>query len=156
MKTQKTPASITLSPRKNTPWYPYRHWRILPALCSYRWCHQIIKHLGPNSWLSKTNMVNSKMDMVDAFKQIPIHPSLWPLHGLHWDNRYYFFTWLVYSSRSSPKISDSQSSAICWIAHHNYNLTNTLHLLEDFLVTDAPRSPKPPVPPPASSTSALH
>ena len=94
---------------------------------------KVIKLLGPNSWLSKT-------DMVDAFKQVPIHPTLWPLHGLKWDNQYYFFTRLVFGSRSSPKIFDSLSSAICWIACHNYNLTHTLHLLDDFLVIDAPHA----------------
>ena len=37
----------------------------------------IIKSLGPGAWLSKT-------DMVDAFKQIPIKPSLWPFYGAKW------------------------------------------------------------------------
>ena len=78
--------------------------------------------------------------MVDAFKQVPIHPTLWPLHGLKWDNQYYFFTWLVFGSRSSPKIFDSLSSANCWIARHNYNVTYTLHLLDDFLVINAPHT----------------
>ena len=94
---------------------------------------KIIKLLGPNSWLSKT-------DMVDAFKQVPIHPSLWPLHGLKWDNQYHFFTRLVFGSRSSPKIFSSLSSAICWITRHHYNLAYTVHLLDDFLVIDAPHA----------------
>ena len=33
---------------------------------------------GQGSWLCKT-------DIVDAFKQIPIHPSLWHLYGVKWN-----------------------------------------------------------------------
>lgn len=93
----------------------------------------IIKRLGPGSWLSKT-------DMVDAFKQVPIHPSFWHLHGLKWEDQYYFFTRLVFGSRSSPKLFNFLSSAIQWIACFKYKLTHTLHLLDDFLVIDAPSS----------------
>ena len=49
----------------------------------------IILDRGPGSWLCKT-------DIVDAFKQIPIHPSLWHLYGVKWDEEYFFFTRLVF------------------------------------------------------------
>lgn len=87
---------------------------------------RVINSLGPNVLMCKT-------DITDAFKQVPIHPSLWPFHGIGWNNQYYFFTRLVFGSRSSPKIFDSLSSIITWIAIHNYNLPHTLHLLDDFL-----------------------
>ena len=86
---------------------------------------------GPGSWLCKT-------DIVDAFKQIPIHPSLWHLYGVKWDEEYFFFTRLVFGSRSSPKIFDQLSQAICWIAQHNYGIGFMLHLLHDFLTVDPP------------------
>ena len=86
---------------------------------------------GPGSWLCKT-------DIVDAFKQIPIHPSLWHLYGVKWDEEYFFFTRLVFGSRSSPKIFDQLSQAICWIAQHNYGIGFMLHLLDDFLTVDPP------------------
>jgi hypothetical protein len=91
----------------------------------------IIKHLGPASWLCKT-------DMVDAFKQLPIHPSTWPLHGIKWLGKYYFYTRLVFGSRSSPKIFDKLSSAIAWIAKNEHGLEFTLHLLDDFLTIQPP------------------
>ena len=92
---------------------------------------RIIKSLGPGAWLCKT-------DMVDAFKQIPIHPSLWPFYGAKWHDKYHFYTRLAFGSRSSPKIFDWLSSAIAWILQNKFNLTHTLHLLDDFLVINHP------------------
>lgn len=87
----------------------------------------IIKKLGKKSWLIKT-------DITDAFKIMPILPKLWPYHGIQWDGKYYFFNKLVFGCRSSPKIFDTLSHAICWIAKENYSINNILHLLDDFLV----------------------
>ena len=86
----------------------------------------LINTLGPHVLMCKT-------DITDAFKQVPIHPSLWAFHGIHWEEKFYFFTRLVFGSRSSPKIFDTLSSALNWIAIQNYNLPHTLHLLDDFL-----------------------
>ena len=89
----------------------------------------VIKRLGSGALLIKT-------DISDAFKQLPIRPDLWPFHGVSWNSQYYFFQRLVFGSRSSPKIFDNLSQAICWIAHNNYNIANVLHLLDDFLVLE--------------------
>ncbi|XP_006818048.1 uncharacterized protein LOC100369622 [Saccoglossus kowalevskii] len=77
-----------------------------------------------------------KFDITDAFKQLPLHPSVWHLHGIKWDGKFYFFVRLVFGSRSSPKIFDSLSQAICWIAEHRFNVRFILHLLDDFLTID--------------------
>ena len=87
----------------------------------------IIKRLGTKSWLIKT-------DITDAFKVMPLATRLWPYHGIKWDDNSYFFNKLVFGCRSSPKIFDTLSHAICWIAKENYNIENVLHLLDDFLV----------------------
>lgn len=86
-----------------------------------------IKKLGVNCWLMKT-------DITDAFKVMPLAPELWPYHGIKWNDKYYFFNRLVFGCRSSPKIFDTLSQAICWIATNNYYIENILHLLDDFLV----------------------
>lgn len=91
---------------------------------------QLIKSLGINAWLMKT-------DITDAFKLLPIKPDLWPYHGIQWNNKFYFFTRLVFGSRSSPKLFDNLSRAVCWIARNNYNIPNILHLLDDFLVIES-------------------
>lgn len=94
---------------------------------------RVIKRLGPEALLFKT-------DRADAFKLMPIKPDLWPMHGIAWDNPFYFFVRLVFGNRSSPKIFDTLSEAICWILQNNASLDNILHLLDDFLVVDSPRA----------------
>ena len=90
-----------------------------------------IKEKGKGSWLCKT-------DIKDAFKLIPIHPSLWPFHGIKWQGKYYYYTRLVFGSRSSPKIFDTLSVAVCWIATNVFGISTILHLLDDFLTIDPP------------------
>ena len=92
---------------------------------------KIIKALGKGAWLTKT-------DIKDAFKLVPIKSSLYPFHGVKWNNKYYFYTRLVFGSRSSPKIFDTLSEAVCWILKNNYGVVKILHLLDDFLAIDAP------------------
>lgn len=94
---------------------------------------KIINDFGPGAWLCKT-------DIVDAFKLLPIHPSLWHLHGIRWDSKFYFYVRLTFGCRSSPKIFDTLSLAICWIATNNYGVDPLLHLLDDFLSIDKPSS----------------
>ena len=89
----------------------------------------IVKKLGLGSLMCKT-------DISDAFKLVLIHPSLWPFHAIKWEEKYYFYTRLVFGSRSSPKIFDTLSRAICWIAINVFHEKNILHLLDDFLTTD--------------------
>lgn len=94
----------------------------------------IIKQLGPGSKLCKT-------DVADAFKQIPIAKSLWPFHGIKWNNLTYYFCRLVFGSRSSPYLFDQLALAICWIASHVFGISHIIHLLDDFLSIDAPDYP---------------
>ncbi len=60
-------------------------------------------------------------------------------HGIKWENKYYFYTRLVFGSRSSPNILDSLSQAIRWILQNNYGVKKlSFHLLDDFLTIDSP------------------
>ncbi|CAC5422095.1 unnamed protein product [Mytilus coruscus] len=51
---------------------------------------------------------------------------------------YYLYTRLALGSRSSPKIFNNLSIAMCWILHNNYGINTVLHLLDDFLTIDRP------------------
>jgi hypothetical protein len=79
-----------------------------------------------------------KADVRSAFKCIPLLPSLWAYHGVCWQSKYYFYTRLPFGNRSSCKIFDLLSQAICFIATQNYNIEVMLHLLDDFLSVDRP------------------
>jgi hypothetical protein len=82
-----------------------------------------------------------KTDISDAFKLVPILPSQYHLFCVKWRNLYYFYTRLAFGCRSSPKIFDQFSQAICWIAKNNYDIECILHLLDDFLTIDRPDYP---------------
>ena len=79
----------------------------------------------------------SKVDIVDAFRIMPVSPHQWHLLGLSWDNLFYVDTRLSMGSRSSPFIFDSLSVALEWICMHNYELRFLCHLLDDFLAAES-------------------
>lgn len=89
----------------------------------------ILKILGDNSLMCKT-------DIVDAFKLLPLSASVEPYYGIKWRDKYYFYKRLVFGCRSSPKIFDMLSQAVCWILNNNYHIKHILHLLDDFLTID--------------------
>lgn len=95
---------------------------------------QMIKSAGTGAWLAKA-------DIVDAFKVIPLHPSQWHLFGIKWRSKLYFAVKLTFGCRSSPRIFDTLSEALCWILYNTFKLPFVLHLLDDFLTIDYASSP---------------
>ncbi|XP_069134328.1 uncharacterized protein [Argopecten irradians] len=91
----------------------------------------IIQKLGKDTTICKT-------DISDAFKLIPIHPSQWHLYCVQWNGLYYYYYKLAFGCRSSPKIFDTLSTAVCWIAINNYGISYILHLLDDFITFEEP------------------
>ncbi|XP_056124427.1 uncharacterized protein LOC130102426 [Rhinichthys klamathensis goyatoka] len=87
----------------------------------------MIKIAGRGAWLAK-------VDISSAFKVMPIHPDSWHLFGVNWQKKYYFAVRLTFGCKSSPKIFDTLSEAICWILSNNYAIPHLLHLLDDFLI----------------------
>lgn len=94
---------------------------------------EFIKKAGKGAWLGKA-------DITDAFKIMPLHPSQWHLFGVMWRQKMYFAVRLTFGCRSSPRIFDTLSEALCWILLNNCKLPFVLHLLDDFLVVDFPHS----------------
>lgn len=92
---------------------------------------RVIIASGVGAWLCK-------FDIADAFKICPIKPAQWPLFCIKWNSSYYFYVRITFGCRSSPKIFDTLSQAICYIAVHNYKVSHILHLLDDFLTIDKP------------------
>ena len=72
---------------------------------------------------------------------MPLHPSQWHIFGVKWRSKFYFSVKLTFGCRSSPRIFDTLSEALCWILYNTYKLPFVLHLLDDFLVVDFPSSP---------------
>ena len=82
------------------------------------------------------NALLCKVDISNAFKIMPIKSCQWPYFCVKWKNQYYVYVRLVFGCRSSPKIFDTLSQALCWIATNNYGIETIFHLLDDFLTVD--------------------
>ncbi|XP_077319609.1 uncharacterized protein LOC143942234 [Lithobates pipiens] len=95
---------------------------------------QAILKTGTGTWLSKADISN-------AFKLLPIHPSLWCWHGIKWRQRYYFATKLTFGSKSSPWLFDTFAQALAWILLHVAQCQEVIHYLDDFLLIEPPGSP---------------
>ncbi|XP_044143987.1 uncharacterized protein LOC122933207 [Bufo gargarizans] len=93
-----------------------------------------IRQAGVGAWLSKTDIAN-------AFKLLPIHPTLWHLHGIKWSGKYYFFSRLTFGSKSSPAIFDVFAEALCWLLLNIARCPLVLHYLDDFLLVEENTSP---------------
>ena len=94
----------------------------------------LIRLAGHGAWLAKA-------DITSAFKVMPIHPDFWHLFGVQWEGKYYFAVRLTFGCKSSPKIFDSLSEALCWILINKGKLPYVIHLLDDFLTVTPPLSP---------------
>lgn len=80
-----------------------------------------IKTAGKGTWLAKA-------DITDAFKTMPLYPSQWHLFRVKWRSKIYFAVCLVFGCRSSPRIFDCLSEALCWILLNICKLPFVLHL----------------------------
>ncbi|MGL4905857.1 MAG: reverse transcriptase domain-containing protein [Plesiomonas sp.] len=92
---------------------------------------EMIKIVGRGAWLAK-------VDITSAFKVMPIHPGSWHLFGVRWHEKFYFAVRLTFGCKSSPKIFDMLSEAVCWILSNNYAIPHLIHLLDDFLIISPP------------------
>ncbi len=71
---------------------------------------------------------------------MPIHPDAWHLFGVQWAGKFYCAVRLTFGCKSSPKIFDMLSEAICWILSNNYAIPHLIHLLDDFLIISPPEA----------------
>lgn len=83
-----------------------------------------------------------KIDIANVFKTLPIKSSQWPYFCIKWRNQFFEYVRLVFGCRSSPKVFDTLSQALCWISTNNYGTETMFHLLDDFLTVDGPDSCK--------------
>ncbi|XP_067451991.1 uncharacterized protein [Thunnus thynnus] len=91
-------------------------------------------HASCGAWLAKA-------DITSTFKVLPIRPDYWGFFGVQWKGHYYLAVRLTFGCKSSPKIFDSLSEALCWILLNNHKPPYVIHLLDDFLTVTSPASP---------------
>ena len=105
-------------------------------------CYQTVDDAIKMTKLAGNNCWIFKADITAAFKVIPINPDFWQSFSVQWQGKCYVAVRLTFGCRSSPKIVDTLSEALCWILLNNYKVPFLVHLLDDFLTitphTDSP------------------
>lgn len=113
---------------------------IMPELASVSYCsfddavHTLLK-IGRGALMCKT-------DIESAFRLIPVHPADHELLGYQWQSQFYYDCCLPFGCRSSPAIFERFSTAIEWIAKTHLNISDIIHILDDFFMIGPQASEK--------------
>ena len=81
----------------------------------------------------------AKVDIGNAYRNIPVHPVDRWLLGMSWRRGIFIDAVLPFGLRSAPKIFNSVADALEWIVG-NVGVKKVFHYLNDFLVLGAPGS----------------
>lgn len=90
----------------------------------------MIRELGPGTLLAK-------MDLHQAYRNIPVHADDHPLQAIRWGQHTYVDTALPFGLRSVPKRFSAVADTLAWVMSAN-GVTRHLHYLDDFLFLGPP------------------
>ena len=90
---------------------------------------KIVKKIGRGCYMAKT-------DIKSAFRIVPLNEDQYELTGVKFDGKYYIDRNLPQGASSSCKIFETISTAIEWIARNKLNITNIIHILDDFWIAE--------------------
>ena len=79
----------------------------------------------------------TKMDIVSAYRMVPVHPGDRPLLAVQWAGQIYFDTRLPFGLRSAPKIFSAIADALQWVFQQK-GVTWVAHYLDDYITTGPP------------------
>ena len=85
-----------------------------------------LRELGPGALLAK-------LDLKEAYRAVPVHPSDQDLLAVHWQGITYVDRALPFGLRSAPKIFSSLINGFMWLLH-GVGVQRALHYLDDFLL----------------------
>ena len=80
-----------------------------------------------------------KLDIKDAYRNIPVHPYDQPLLGISWNDNIYIDRALPFGLRSAPKLFSAFADSIAWVLYKR-GVEHQLHYLDDFLFFGRPGS----------------
>ena len=100
--------------------------QLSPPLLQISPCGVIPKKYRSNSWRLIVDLSSSeggsikgcllaKLDLKEAYRAVPVHPSDRRLLGVSWDNHVYLDNVLPFGLRSAPKIFSSLTDAMMWM-----------------------------------------
>ncbi len=136
-------------PKKNRP----NKWRLISDLSApenHSVNDGILKELVSLSYMSIDDVVAAvlsmgkgtmlaKMDVKQAFRNIPVHPSDRGLLGMHWDGRVYLDKVLPFGLRSAPLLFSVVADALTWIMRKK-GAGWLDHYIDDFVTAGPPES----------------
>ena len=85
----------------------------------------------------KPRALLAKVDIVHAFRNIPVHPDDRHLLGMKWDGKVFIDLTLPFGLRSSPRIFTTVADVFEWILLHR-GVSWCLHYIDDFLTSGEP------------------
>ena len=94
---------------------------------------QLVQSLGQGALLAK-------LDLKEAYRAVPVHPSDQRLLAVSWNNTAYLEKALPFGLRSAPKLFSALTDAMMW-ALRDRGVHMALHYLDDFLVLGPPGQP---------------
>ena len=92
----------------------------------------LVRHLGRGTVLAK-------IDLLHAYRIIPVHSDDHPLLGIKWEQDTFIDTALPFGLRSAPKIFSAFADALAWTMRQR-GIIWQLHYLDDFLFLGSPKS----------------
>lgn len=136
-------------PKKNRP----NKWRLIINLSApegYSVNDGIERELASVSYTSIDDIISkilqlgqgsllAKMDIKQAYRNVPVHPEDRPLLGMLWEGKVYVDTALPFGLRSAPLIFSAVANALLWIMKQK-GVTYADNYIDDFITVGAPNS----------------
>ena len=81
--------------------------------------------------------VTAKMDIKQAYRNVPVHPEDRYLLGMRWEGTVYIDTTLPFGLRSAPLLFSALANALAWVMR-KHGVTWVEHYIDDFITVGAP------------------
>lgn len=98
---------------------------------NYCYVQDVVQYLLSSK---RKNQYMSKVDIKEAFRIIPVHPSDWKWLGIQLQDAYYVDTTLPMGCSTSCAIFQSITRGLCWMARQNMQDIVIFGYLDDFLI----------------------
>ena len=108
-------------------------------LCSVSYTS--IDHAVSIAWGLGTGSLLAKLDLKEAYRAVPVHPSDQRLLAVSWKGATFIDKALPFGLRSAPKLFSALTDAMMWCLHER-GLQTALHYLDDFLLLGPPGCPQ--------------
>ncbi len=93
---------------------------------------ELILNTGEECYLAKADIAN-------AFRVIPLHPSMYHLTGFTWEGKYYCDLALPMGAAPSCRLFEEFTDALVWILKNKFGVRGVCKYIDDFLFVGSTR-----------------